>query len=162
MSAKRIGRPPVPLQERFWRKVTLASRDQCWLWQGAKDLDGYGFIKRKDGVQLRAHRVSHELHHGPVPLGMFVCHTCDTPSCVNPDHLFLGTAKDNTDDMIRKGRKPKPLGESNPMARLTSAQVLSIRSDTRQAKDVAAAYGIVASTVLHIKAFRAWRHLCAT
>lgn len=161
MATKRIGRPPVPLQERFWRKVALASRDQCWIWQGARDLDGYGFIKQRDGAQLRAHRVSFELHHGPVPPGLYVCHSCDNPSCVNPEHLFAGTHQDNTDDKVRKGRSARLIGSGNPMSRLAPGDVLAIQSDGRAKESIAADYGISTSHVRDIKAGRRWGHLCA-
>ncbi|MBK8909035.1 MAG: HNH endonuclease [Rhodospirillales bacterium] len=161
MSTNRVGRPPVPLQERFWRKVEMSGRDQCWLWLGAKDLDGYGFVKQKDGAQLRAHRVSYELHHGPIPLNLYVCHTCDNPSCVNPDHLFAGTPKANSDDKARKGRSSRLNGSENPMSKLVAADVRAIRSDRRPKRTIAARYGVSVSHVRDIQKGRRWSHLCA-
>lgn len=79
----------------------------CWLWVGSVDGDGYGFISpyiNGERIRLRAHRASYEVFVGEIPDGMFVCHKCDVPGCVNPDHLFAGSALDNTRDMIQKGR----------------------------------------------------------
>ena len=73
--------------------------DDCWLWEGCIDRRGYGRIGRE-----RAHRRMWQSCHGPIPAGMFVCHTCDNPPCVRPDHLFLGTHTDNMRDMVSKGR----------------------------------------------------------
>jgi len=75
----------------------------CWEFQGYKDEKGYGKIRVGKRIR-RAHRYSYELAKGPIPKGMYVCHKCDNPSCCNPDHLFLGTPKGNTQDMIRKDR----------------------------------------------------------
>ena len=86
--------------ERFWEKVNKT--DKCWLWTGGKASDGYGSFNY-DGGQ-RAHRFSWELHFGKIPSGLLVLHHCDTPGCVRPDHLFLGTQADNAKDMWRKGR----------------------------------------------------------
>jgi hypothetical protein len=78
----------------------------CWIWLGATTRDGYGVMGIGRNKQHRAHRVSFEVFKGAIPEGMVVCHTCDTPRCVNPDHLFVGTVSDNTQDMLRKGRHP--------------------------------------------------------
>src|SRR5262245_52091786 len=89
-----------PLQDRFWKYVNKT--ETCWLWTGAKHEFGYGLINKggAGGRILRAHRVIWEWTNGPIPKGFFVCHHCDVPACVRPDHLFLGTNKDNVQDMI--------------------------------------------------------------
>jgi len=91
--------------ERFTAKFEK-SQTGCWNWTAAKDGCGYGFIgiKRIKKSLMRAHRVSYMEFIGPIPDGLLVCHHCDNPGCVNPKHLFLGTHKDNADDMVKKGR----------------------------------------------------------
>ena len=90
------------IDDRFWEKVRKTRG--CWYWTASTDPLGYGFFHVSGRKKVRAHRVAWELTNGPIPQGMLVCHTCDHPSCVRPDHLFLGTNDDNLKDMARKGR----------------------------------------------------------
>lgn len=95
----------------------------CLVWGGGRDIGGYGILR------MRVHRVSFVLAHGLIPAGMMVCHSCDHPECINPEHLFLGTAADNNRDRTEKGRTvvPDNRGERHPLARLTAENVALIR-----------------------------------
>ena len=89
--------------DRLLNKVKIDEVTDCWEYQGGKNNIGYGMI-RDDKRMRTTHRVSYEEHKGPIPPGMCVCHTCDNPICCNPNHLWLGTRKQNTQDMVSKGR----------------------------------------------------------
>ena len=112
---------------RFWKYVTKT--DRCWLWSGDTNDWGYGRLSVQ-GKPVRAHRYSYEKHYGVQPGKRLVCHTCDVPNCVRPDHLFLGTDLDNSRDAKRKGMlipPPVAYGEDRWNAKLTRDDVLKIR-----------------------------------
>jgi hypothetical protein len=144
------------LSERFWPKVAKAESDACWLWMGSKNKKGYGELRNPGGSKI-AHRVAWELRNGPVPAGLLVCHRCDTPACVNPAHLFIGTAKENTADAISKGRLSH--GSQHYKTRLTESDVLSILNDSRRTFEVAAHYGVRPNTISRIRSRVRWRHV---
>jgi hypothetical protein len=99
------GRPITSIETRLYRNVIKNSKTDCWEWQGAVNNIGYGFIRDNDLQGMRTtHRVSYEATHGTIPKGMCVLHTCDNTICVNPDHLWAGTRKENARDMFQKNR----------------------------------------------------------
>ncbi len=135
----------------------------CWLWMGTIHYKGYGVIyvgfKNNRPKWEQSHRVSWEIHRGTIPAGMCVLHRCDTRSCVNPNHLFIGTKTDNNLDRDNKGRHIALRGENHGMSKLTDAQILSIRSDPRPHKLIAAEHGIFYTSVSKIKRRIAWAHV---
>jgi len=142
------------LEQRFWEKVNKSnSENACWIWTGTKYSDGYGSIKVNRSM-VGAHRVSWELAYGEIPEGLCVLHDCpdgDNPSCVNPKHLWLGTKKNNRDDMVNKGRENIVKGEANGMHKYTNDQVTEMRrlrkEENLKPKEIAQIFG---ATVGHV------------
>jgi hypothetical protein len=160
---------PTLEEARFWARVDKSG--ECWLWTGPRDKDGYGKanVRRR---ALRAHRVSWTMANGAIPEGLIVCHRCDTPACVRPDHLWLGTQLDNVRDMTAKGRRasgPRPAhrkgglpGERNPRATFTAEEVLDIRKRADGGETLASirrAYGVSKNAVYSVARRITWRHL---
>lgn len=150
----------VPVLERFNKMVMPEPNTGCHLWIGALFTNGYG-VFRISKMNKKAHRMSYELNVGSIPNGLIVCHKCDVPSCVNPDHLFLGTHKDNVQDMINKGRKSSVKGESHGSCRLNESEVLNIRklSDIWIYENIANLFGISKQHVSDIVNRKKWRHI---
>ena len=129
------GPIPLPLDKRFWSKVNTGNPEDCWNWTGQTNGNGYGVIRvgsSVDGTRRMslAHRVSYQLSRGEISEGMDVCHSCDNRLCCNPKHFFIGTHADNDLDRDRKGRGTRPpyhSGETHPRAKLTLADVETIR-----------------------------------
>lgn len=111
-------------KKNFWKKVIKTNK--CWNWQGAKNNYGYGIFGVFGKLKL-SHRFSYEINKGKIPKGLLVCHSCDNPKCVNPEHLWLGTNNDNSIDKVRKGRQFKQNGEKAPNAKLKLKDVETIR-----------------------------------
>lgn len=141
----------------FYKNTTR--KGSCWIWNGLPGSDGYGKTKYM-GRTARAHRVSYQIAHGPIGEGLCVCHRCDTAMCINPEHLFLGTSKENTQDASAKGRLS--CGERHVFSRLTVGKVLQIRDLHKRGvglSEIGRRFDIHHSTVWHIVNRRAWKHV---
>lgn len=128
----------------------------CWLWDGATGRRDYGAVKFR-GKQCPAHRASYEVFRGPIPAGMYVCHHCDVPCCVNPTHLFLGTHRENMEDRNRKGRQTH--GAAHYKTRLNAAAVTDIRTKRMRVMEYARLYGVHSSSIWYIQTGRSWKHV---
>lgn len=153
------------LQARFWAKVNKT--EYCWEWTGRPNGTGYGDFKlnnKVDGkINVRVHRYSWTISFGPIPNGLKVCHKCDNPICVRPEHLFLGTDADNARDKVSKGRQSCLKGEANPDAVLTDAQVISIRLQYTgawgQQTALAKKYNVSQHTIWRVVKGKSWKHI---
>lgn len=172
--------------KRFWEKVDILGKDDCWEWKAGKSKDGYGRFKLR-GKTYYAHRISWFLKNGTIPHGILVCHDCDNPSCENPSHFFLGTNKNNRQDASKKGRLPTgekhwsrvnpeklargdnngsrthpekmPRRESHGMSKFTNFDILSIRkrySEGETQSSIAESFKIYQPYVSRIVNGKAW------
>lgn len=150
----------IPTIERFFYRVTKT--EGCWNWNGPTDQDGYG-IFRGDvlaATYFRAHRFSWAFHHEKtIPRQMGVCHSCDNPRCVKPDHLELGTSAENQADKWRKGRGKVLFGINHWAAKITEADVKEIRNSTKPQDQLAKQYGVTQGTISDIRRRKSWRHI---
>ena len=151
----------VGLASRFWAKVNKTAL--CWLWTGANrgGKRPYGVFAIKKRQMESAHRVSWVMHYGAIPEGLYVCHRCDNAACVNPEHLFLGTQKDNIHDMIGKDRQDwSGLEKGRQPRSLTLEMVREIRArafaEKMPHRKLAAEYGLHRATVSKIIRGRIW------
>lgn len=139
---------------RFLDKVQMG--ESCWTWIAGMARGGYGRFY-VGGKAMRAHRYSWMFYIGPIPDGMYICHTCDNRACVNPEHLFIGTAADNSADMKRKGRSQA--GENNGRDKLTNSDVLDIRASSQHYKTLCKRFDVSYSTIHKIKRRVTWTHI---
>ena len=150
----------------FWKKVEIKSEDICWEWTACKNKKGYGQF-RIDKKIYSSHRISYILANGQIPEDdsfyktLFVCHSCDNPSCVNPNHLFLGTCKDNSEDKVSKNRQLK--GIKHGLHKLTEQEVLEIRfkwgTGFYTQKQLSEEYGVSQMQISFIVNIKQWRHI---
>lgn len=156
----------TPIRVRFQRLIGPPDQNGCIIWKGTTEAGGYGQIGRgrRGSGMVRAHRLAWEFANGPIPDGLCVLHKCDVRRCVNPEHLFLGTKKDNAQDMLRKGRaRHVPhLGEDNGTAKLTEQDVQKVRKrhgngETHVA--IAASLGVRPTAIWSIVHGKSWKHV---
>lgn len=153
-----------PLQDRFAGLWFFEPNSGCWLWSG-RLAKGYGILPiehpatsdKRVRKNKYAHRLSWELHFGPIPPKMEICHRCDTPACVRPDHLFLGTHRKNIDDMLRKGRGEK--GEDRWNSALTESAVIAIRQSEEPYPVLAKRFGVTVSAIEAARNGATWAHV---
>jgi len=141
--------------ERFNDKYEPVTESGCWIWTGSLYPIGYGYFSSK-GTE-RANRAAYMLFVGDIPEGKIVCHACDVPECVNPDHLFLGTNKDNSRDMVNKNRQAK--GSKINSCILNEEKVKEIRASNDSKESLAEQYGVSTSTIYDAKTHKTWKHV---
>lgn len=174
-NARARRKPEAAVDVRFWSKVNKngpivrVDLGPCWVWIAAHHDKGYGtFWLPSERRLVKAHRQSWEWARGPVPEGLVLCHRCDNPPCVNPDHLFPGTTKENSDDAASKGRLATPplhVGEDQHLARLTADAVRVIRAEyvrgdrRRGAPALGRRYGVTKAAILAVVNMKTWKHV---
>ena len=157
------GFPIESVMDRFWRYVDKKAPDECWEWLKGKTTCGYGKSIIRNEI-IGSHRISWMAYNNrEIPNGMCICHHCDNPPCVNPAHLFLGSSKDNVQDMLRKGRGQDTVGQNNPQAKLNETQVRLIRYwwslGNMKCVRMARYFGVDPQTIYNVINRYTWSHV---
>lgn len=151
-------------EENVLKFVSIDQDTGCWNWTGYKNPQGYGRVRWR-GKLLRAHRWSYEYYNGPIQEGLVICHTCDNTSCINPEHLFQGTRKENSEDRDRKGRFVKLHGSDNGFSKLTEKDVVVIKKFLSRHDEPGTLvflgnwFGVTATAISKIKRQETWCHV---
>lgn len=157
-----MTKPNLSLEDRFMLYVQKSNDlNGCWEWTGGKNSDGYGSFNINQKI-YNAHRVSYTLFVGDIQNSLFVCHSCDNPSCVNPSHLFLGTAQDNMTDKVNKNRQFRPQGEKSGNHKLTEQEIYEIREMRKcgyTLRKIANRFEVNFRTIHYITTDKRWKHL---
>jgi len=152
----RRARQPQPLAARFHKRYRIDEATGCWIW--TSDV----WVARNKWRHTTAHRASWEIHNGPIPPGLQVCHRCDNPPCVNPEHLWLGTSRENSHDRDGKGRTSRLAGETNPQCKLTTDDVIRIRAliaSGAKRGEVSSQFSVCRKTIRDIVRRSKWAHV---
>ena len=152
---------PSTTPETFWDKVDWEAETECWLWTGAKLPHGYGTVCL-NRQRLYAHRYAWAFVNGPIPKGLNILHKCDVPACINPDHLYAGTQRENLIDCIRRGRANRVRGSAHGQSKLTEDQVLELRKERTKGLSYAKLgkhFGISETQARSIVLGTWWKHL---
>lgn len=140
-------------ERRFWSKVKIGTQSECWPWIGGGFRNGYGSVTYLAKKRI-AHRLAYFFTYGPFNQSLDCCHKCDNPSCCNPNHLFLGSAKENMADCLKKGRCKRASGVNNGKSKLTKEQAMEILSDLQcsraHRKELADKFGVTYSCICHV------------
>lgn len=165
---KRNTRPKfLTIEETFLDGFARLNDMECWNWHGPKIKSGYGRVNFGN-KSYGAHRFSYQYYISSIPEGMFVCHKCDNPCCVNPAHLFIGTIQDNNADCVNKGRHitfpnaKRPKGSKHALSKLTEKEVMQIKryiAEGMKDSDIFSLFNVSLSAINHIRIKRTWKHL---
>jgi hypothetical protein len=156
---KGIERQKIVTRDNVMQWVTVDPATGCWNWNAGKNQFGYG-MKAQNGKKQVAHRLVYSLLRGEPPKHLYGCHTCDNPSCCNPDHIFFGTCQDNMNDAKEKERLPQGMERSN--SKLTDNRVREIRrlyAGGARLEDLASRYGVGRLTVYKAAVGETWKHV---
>ena len=155
------GRKPIPIEQRFWNKVDIRGKDECWNWTAAKNKLGYGFVMY-NRVCTQAYRVAWVLTYGGSIHDVYLCHKCNNPSCVNPKHLYAGSHAENMRDKVAAGTARGLIGSKNPKAKLSERDVVKIKRELSRGvlvSKIANEYHIGWNAIWRIKRGIYWGHV---
>ena len=146
----------MSIEARFWSRVVVGGPEDCWLWTGFTDKDGYGQYKTDLKVEY-THRYAYRLKNGEIPTDACVMHSCDTPACCNPAHLSTGSQQDNITDKVNKTRQAR--GSQHGLTRFTEQDVRDIRTSSLPQRVLAHKYGVSQATIWNVKHKIVWGHV---
>lgn len=153
---------PIPVEDRIYKFIDKKEENDCWNFLGFKNSDGYGIIGTSSGKSEGAHRVIYRIEKGEIPIGNVIMHTCDNPSCCNPNHLILGSQHENIIDMTTKNRGVYQKGEDSHLSKLSQNQVIEIRNKYTglrgQKSKLAKEYNVRPSTITNILSRKTWKN----
>lgn len=152
-----MARPRIPMQEKLEASVVRVPESGCWIWMKSVNHRGYGRVGFGVGENFSAHRASYEQKYGPIPNGLMALHHCDVPSCINPDHIFLGTQQDNMTDKVAKKRQA--VGEFHGMSKLTEQQAMRAKFGKEKPTELAKEFGCSAVIIRQIRQGKYWKYL---